>query len=145
MEKNEFHLVKLREELEFLRAYFFLIKTRLDQGVFLDIQLEKSLIESTFIPPVTLQLLVENAINHNTYNPEEPLKISIKSDRNSILVANNLNPRKALQKSTKLGLKNISKRYQLISNMDVEISKSNQTFSVKLPLLNQSDHENFNI
>ena len=77
IEKNEFHLVKLSEELQFLDAYFFLIKTRLGNGVFLENKFESTFTENTFIPPVTLQLLVENAVNHNKYNPDVPLKITV--------------------------------------------------------------------
>lgn len=145
IEKNEFHLVKLNEELEFLYAYFFLIKTRLDEGVFLDIELDNSTIDTTYIPPVTLQLLVENAVNHNTYNPEKPLKVKIRQESNHIIVENNLNPRTVFKESTKQGLRNISKRYELLSTQGIEILKTDHSFIVKLPLLNQSDYENFNI
>ena len=145
IEKNKFNLVKLSEEFEFLDAYFFLIKTRLEDGVFLEESLEKSLVETTFVPPVTLQLLVENAINHNTYNPENPLKITIQKEGDFIVVKNSLNPRSNLKESTKQGLKNISKRYELISEKKVEVEKTADEFIVKIPVLNQTDYERFNI
>jgi sensor histidine kinase YesM len=145
IEKNEFHLVKLSEELEFLRAYFFLVKTRLDDGVFLDIRLEESFIESTYIPPVTLQLLVENAVNHNKYNPDDPLKISIEKEDEFIVVRNNLNQRTNKEPSTQTGLKNLSKRYGLVSGKKVVVGKNNSVFVVKIPVLNYSDYERFDI
>jgi two-component system LytT family sensor kinase len=145
IEKNESHLVKLSDELEFLDSYFFLIKTRLDDGIFLENKLEKSFVESTFIPPVTLQLLVENAINHNKYNPEKPLKIKIDNEANFIVVRNNLNLRKIVETSTKQGLKNIARRYELISGEEVEIKKTETEFIVRIPVLNQTDYERFNI
>ncbi|MBT3382876.1 MAG: sensor histidine kinase [Prolixibacteraceae bacterium] len=145
IEKNEFHLVKLKEELEFIDAYFFLIKTRLDNGVFLENKLEKSFVETTFIPPATLQLLVENAVNHNKYNPENPLIIQIEKEGDFIVVRNNLNPREILESSTRQGLKNVARRYELISELKVDINKTNTVFTVKIPVLNQSDYERFNI
>jgi len=141
IEKNACNLVKLSEELEFLYAYFFLIKTRLDNGVFLENKIEFSTISSTYIPPVTLQLLIENAVNHNSYNPDNPLKIIIDNNKKSLIVRNVLNPRAVLKKSTKQGLKNVAKRYKLISDKEVEIIKTETEFIVKLPLLNQSDYE----
>ena len=145
IEKNEFHLVKLSEELMFLEAYFFLIKTRLDDGVFLENRLDKSFAENTFLPPVTLQLLVENAINHNKYNPENPLKITICKENDFIVVKNNLNPRDTKKLSTQTGLKNLSKRYELVSQKRVIVNKTNGEFEVKIPVLNYSDYERFNI
>lgn len=145
IEKNESHLVKLSSELEFLDSYFFLIKTRLDDGVFLENSLDKSFIESTFIPPVTLQLLVENAINHNKYNPENPLKIKIEKEADFIVVRNNLNLREVMEVSTKQGLKNIARRYELISGLKIIITKTETDFIVKIPVLNQPDYERFNI
>lgn len=144
IEKNEFHLVRLSEEIEFLEAYFFLIKMRLDDGVFLENKLDEAITENTFLPPVTLQLLVENAVNHNKYNPEDPLKIQISNDENFIVVKNNLNPRIQNEPSTRTGLKNLGKRYELVSNKKVIINKTSTEFVVKIPLLNTSDYERFN-
>jgi len=145
IEKNEFHLVKLSEELEFLNSYFFLIKTRLEDGVSLENRLDKSFVETTFIPPATLQLLVENAVNHNKYNPKNPLKIQIFKEDNFIVVKNNLNLREMVETSTRQGLKNIARRYDLISGLKIEISKTNTEFTVKIPTLNKTDYERFNI
>lgn len=145
IEKNEFNLVTLGEELEFLDSYFFLVKTRLEDGVLLENKLNTSFVVSTYIPPVTLQLLIENAINHNSYNPGKPLKITIETDDNKIIVKNNLNPRSVLKETTRQGLKNISKRYQLICDKELEVLKTENEFTVKIPVLNQSDYEGFNI
>uniref|UniRef100_UPI003217BC2B sensor histidine kinase n=1 Tax=uncultured Draconibacterium sp. TaxID=1573823 RepID=UPI003217BC2B len=145
IEKNEFNLVKLSEELGFLNSYYFLIKTRLEEGVFLENNLEEAFVQSTFIPPVTLQLLFENAINHNTCNPAKPLRIIISKEDDRIIFRNNLNPRSVLKESTKKGLKNIRKRYELICNRKVEVIKTETEFVVKLPVLNQTDYEGFTI
>jgi two-component system, LytTR family, sensor kinase len=145
IEKNKFHLVKLSEEMEFLEAYFFLIKTRLDNGVFLENKLEDSFVESAYIPPATLQLLAENAVNHNKYNPNNPLRIQIKMQNDFIVVKNNLNLRETPETSTKQGLNNIARRYELISGTKIEIHKTETEFVVKIPVLNKTDYERFNI
>jgi sensor histidine kinase YesM len=143
IEKNEFHLVKLSEELEFLNAYFFLIKTRLNDGVFLETRLEKLFVENTYIPPVTLQLLVENAVAHNKYNPEDPLIIVIETEDDFMVVRNNLNLRQRSEPSTKTGLKNLKKRYELISKKQILVNAENGEFTVKIPSLKQADYERF--
>ena len=145
IEKNSFNLVRLSDELDFLDSYFFLIKTRLEDGVLLENKLERSFVENTFLPPVSLQILVENAINHNKYNPDDPLKVTIESEPEFIVVRNNLNPRMKTEPSTRIGLKNLSKRYELVSHKALEIQKTSYEFVVKLPILNHSDYERFNI
>ncbi len=145
IEKNEFHLVSLTEELEFLMSYFFLIKTRLDEGVFLENRLGKIFTENTYIVPVTLQLLVENAVNHNKYDPSEPLIIVIEKVDNFIVVKNNLNPRIKRNNSTQTGLKNLKKRYELMFQKKVSLEVTGSDFIVKIPTLNSSDYERFNI
>lgn len=145
IEKNKFYLVKLSEEMEFLEAYFFLIKTRLDDGVFLENKLKGSFVESAYIPPATLQLLAENAVNHNKYNPKNPLRIQIIKEGDFIVVRNNLNLRETPETSTKQGLNNIARRYELISGTKIEIHKTETEFIVKIPVLNKTDYERFNI
>lgn len=119
----------------------FLIKTRLDAGVFFDNQLDKSVIESTYNPAVTIPLLVENAIKHNTYNPDNPLKIRIKKERDYIVTNNTYNPRSVLDESTKKGLKNISEPYDLIFHKKVEVLNTENEFIVKIPILKRNDYE----
>ncbi len=144
IEKNECNLVKLSSELKFLESYFFLIKTRLENGVFLENKLGTDFTDSAYIPPVTLQLLIENAVNHNSYNPDKPLCITIEKNGGQIIVRNTLSPRAALKESTKKGLKNISDRYELICSKKIEIKKTDTEFIVKLPILSRQDHESFN-
>lgn len=145
IEKNRFHLVKLSEEMEFLKAYFFLIKTRFNDGVFLENKLKNSSEESIYIPPATLQLLVENAVNHNKYNPKNPLRIKINKEGDFIIVRNSLNLREITETSTKQGLNNIARRYELVSGTKIEISKTETEFIVRIPVLNKTDYERFNI
>ncbi|MBN1820635.1 MAG: histidine kinase [Prolixibacteraceae bacterium] len=143
IEKNEFYLVSLSEEIRFLESYFFLIKTRLDEGISLNNRLTQSDTDTYYIPPATLQMLVENAVNHNKYDPDEPLIITIERDNNCVVVKNNLNLRTVFESSTKQGLKNISKRFELIAKKKIIIENTGSEFIVKLPMLNNSDYERF--
>ena len=90
-------------------------------------------------------MLVENAVNHNKYNPENPLIIQVEKEGDFIVVRNNLNPREIMESSTRQGLKNVARRYELISGLKIDINKTNAEFIIKIPVLNQNDYERFNI
>jgi hypothetical protein len=107
--------------------------------------------EDLKIVPLSLQLLLENAIKHNVVSSKKPLEISIFEVGGYLCIQNNINPKETLGKSTKIGLQNIVDRYGLISDRNVIIENNNKTFSVRLPLLtqnntimNQDDFENNN-
>jgi LytS/YehU family sensor histidine kinase len=127
-------LVTLAEELNFLQAYVFLLKSRFEEALEVNITLPAHVMQSR-IPPLTLQLLLENAVKHNVVSDETPLQINIYLDVNDwITVSNtiqeNINP----NPSFKIGLDNIIKRYQYQTDRKIEVSK-NKLFTVKLPLL----------
>jgi len=87
------------------------------------------------IVPLSLQILLENAVKHNVISKENPLTITIYEEDNNLCVVNKINIKSILKKSTQVGLKNIKERYALITKRAVEISKSETEFKVKLPLL----------
>ena len=87
--------------------------------------------------PAALQMLIENAIKHNIVSRNKPLHIDIHANgNNTLIVSNNLQLRKTGEPSTKIGLQNIRKRYELISGRDIVIKETDETFEVTLPLLN---------
>ena len=92
-------------------------------------------IANTQIPPLTLQLLTENAIKHNIISRSKPLKVKLHNDLENIIVENNLQEKKVPESSTGLGLKNISERYLLISNKVVRVEKTNTEFKIYLPII----------
>lgn len=129
-------VVALEEELKFVEMYFHLIKIRHGESIQLTMNIDEA-DKTKGIPPVTLQLLIENAIKHNISTLKQPLYLTIESlgDR-MIAVGNNLQPINIDYRSTGMGLNNIRERYQLLQGRQPEIEKTGTAFKVKLPLLN---------
>ncbi|MDT0607580.1 sensor histidine kinase [Croceitalea rosinachiae] len=128
------NLVTLNQELSLVNSYLFLIKTRFDNGVTINLQLDYHVLDSK-IPPLTLQLLIENAIKHNAFDKNKPLNINITSENKRIIVSNTKTKKKEQLSSTKVGLKNIISRYELLSDRKVEILDGHYDFTVKIPLI----------
>ena len=93
--------------------------------------------EELKIVPLSLQLLLENAVKHNVITSSQPLKIKIYEENGFLVIENTVNPKESLGKSTKVGLKNIQQRYELISSNKMTVENSGKLFRVKLPLLTQ--------
>ena len=128
-------IIALEEELKFVEMYFHLIKIRHGNTMFLNINISEA-DKRKGIPPVTLQLLLENAIKHNIASAKQPLYLIIESDQDaSIIVKNNLQPINIDYKSTGMGLKNIKERYQLLQGKIPKIRKTHTSFEIQLPLL----------
>lgn len=129
-------IISLDEELKFVESYFHLIKIRHGEAVNLHININK---EDTLkgIPPVTLQLLIENAIKHNIATEKQPLLLVItSSEKGYIAVSNNLQRINIHYPVTNMGLSNIAERYQLLEGVKPEVAEKDNEFIVKLPLLN---------
>ena len=126
-------LIKFSDEIEFIYSYIGLHKERLGEGLQVNFSILKEDINSE-IAPLTLQLLVENAIKHNIASRETPLEIHINSQNGYVCVSNNLNFRTSSY-STKTGLKNLVKRYELITPKEIEVNQDDVKFEVKVPLL----------
>ena len=131
---QEKKIVPLHEELEFIAAYLFLLKIRFGNNI----SIEKNIsvdVNKFYIAPASLQMLIENAIKHNIVSAKIQLRISITTINNAIEVANTLQEKEIKEDSTFIGLKNIQKRYEFLSDTPVEIEKTKTEFKVKLPLL----------
>jgi len=127
-------LVSLKEELDFLHSYLFLLKKRFGEKLSFSQELPDDLLASK-IPPMSLQLLVENAIQHNVITKETPLHIRIFAEGEMICVENKLQEKESGVHSFGIGLQNLSTRYRLLSQKDIIITKDKQKFGVKLPLI----------
>lgn len=126
-------LVKLHKELEFIDSYIGLHKERLGEGLKIEITSDKEALNK-HIAPLTLQLLIENAIKHNISSKEEPLKIKVKATADKIEVYNSINKRESSY-STHTGLSNLKSRYELLSDNSIIIEEKTDSFRVEIPLL----------
>lgn len=128
-------LITLDEELELLNSYLFIQKKRFGTALQVNIDIEPALKKSTFIPPLVLQLLAENAVKHNTISKDKPLHITIFSEGDLIVMQNNFNPKLEKEESEGVGLQNIKNRYKFLLNKKVIQEENNEAFIVKLPLI----------
>ncbi|WP_312192897.1 histidine kinase [Sphingobacterium sp.] len=140
LDSLKLNILPLRAELAIMDAYIYLQKARFEDGLLITQELQADLNE-TFIPPFTLQLLIENCIKHNIISLEKPLHISIYREGDYLVVKNNLQERKIPEASTGLGIKNINQRYLMLSDKEIVILKTDDTFTIKLPILHEySNH-----
>lgn len=126
--------VTIEKELAFLEAYVYLNEVRFRKNLRVDQTLQSDVYQHR-LPSLSLQLLVENAIKHNIVSRENPLTIKIFRDGDFLTVENNKQRKKTLQQSTRLGLQNIVKRYQLLTEQPVHITETDTQFSVQIPIL----------
>ncbi len=135
LDNREEDLVSLEKELNFLDSFNFMMKVRHRESITIETRID--LDPSEFkVPTLSLQMLVENAMKHNYYSPEKPLEIYISTIGNEALsVKNNLRKRELKEETTKLGLKNIRKRYSFYTNKQVLIREDRGDFEVIIPLL----------
>ncbi|HZF66396.1 MAG TPA: histidine kinase [Chitinophagaceae bacterium] len=135
LRSNEQPLIPLKEELEFIESYAHLLATRFGENFSITLQIDEPYL-AYLIPPLTLQLLVENAVKHNTISKEQPLQIRLfttASDR--LHVVNNLQRKRSSVASANVGLGNIIGKYRLLKCPDVEIKESAAEFIVIVPLI----------
>jgi hypothetical protein len=131
-------LIPLYREIEFIENYFFLLQMRHDNKLQLTNEIKENGERKIMIPPCALQTLVENAIKHNAFSNEKPLKINISLNGEYLKVSNNMQPKPYLAESTKIGLKNLSSRYKMVCNRDIRIENHQNTFLVRLPLISNT-------
>ena len=132
--KNQQKLVTVEEEIEFVKSFHFLLKTRFGEGLGLSIELPSAILASK-IPPLTLQILVENAVKHNVISNKTPLQIAIQArEDDTLTISNNITQKPAHATSLKVGLNNIKKRYAYFTKKGINIQQEDQ-FLVQLPVL----------
>jgi LytS/YehU family sensor histidine kinase len=128
-------LIQVREELQFLQSYMYLMNLRFSQNLRILINIPEQA-HRCFIAPLTLQMLIENAVKHNIVSQKKPLTVQVEWDpANTIAVTNNLQPRPVEELSTQIGLKNIRSRYSFITDREVMVEHTSQYFRVTIPLL----------
>ncbi len=136
LSNHDKELVELRTEVDFIKPYIFLLEKRFAEGLVIKVNIAEDY-KDQYIIPASLQMLIENAIKHNVVSRHKPLLIDVHSNgNNTLVVSNNLQAKQTVEYSTGIGLQNIIKRYQLVSNKTVTIDKDEKNFTVTLPLLN---------
>jgi hypothetical protein len=128
-------LVLLSEEMGFLEDYAALLRLRFGGAVEIVRQDGQQHLDRWLLPPISLQLLLENAVKHNEFSQSSPLMVRIEVGRGEVLVENTLRPRQAAGAGVGVGLRNLAERYRLASHRDIEVSPGPGSFRVRLPLL----------
>jgi sensor histidine kinase YesM len=135
LRNNEDNLIPLSMELQFIYSYFHLLKTRYGEGIGLSVTVSDAS-KALFIPPLTLQILLENAVKHNMILKKKPLIIEIMCmDDETLIVKNNLQRKTSMVLSNKVGLENIAAKYMLLNQPEILIVEENNEFVVKVPLI----------
>jgi LytS/YehU family sensor histidine kinase len=130
-------LITLSEELKFMESYTYLLKIRFDKNLDFKIDIPQTK-HHLFLPPMALQLLIENAIKHNEVSVDLPLRISIEEYEDVLEVKNNLQVRSNKEQSSNTGLNNIRQRYKYYTDKNMEVLQDDNFFIVRIPLLHKS-------
>ena len=138
LRNNDTDLTTLHQELQFINSYCHLLETRYGAAIKIDINIDPSY-HQLLIPPMTLQLLIENAVKHNRLQKENPLRIELLgTPGNKLLVRNNLLLRESQVDSTGIGLQNINARYRMLGTPGLHIEKTDDRFTVVITLIDQA-------
>lgn len=134
---NKENVVPLEQEINFIDAYLFLLRSRFGQNLNVMIDIPSAYHQQFGIPALSIQLLIENAIKHNIISFNKPLSIKIEIADQELQVSNNVQLRNnlAVEESNGIGLGSINRRYELLLNKTIEIINSTDQFTVKLPLI----------
>lgn len=136
LEQKDKELVSVEEEIDFAKTYCELLKTRFEDAVTFDFNISEE-DKKGFVVPLSLQLLLENSIKHNFATSSKPLNIKIFTEKGNLIIENNLQTRELPNTSTGVGLANIVSRYNLLTERNVFVEKSEAFFRVKLPILTE--------
>jgi LytS/YehU family sensor histidine kinase len=133
LENKEKNAVSLQTEIRFVSHYVMLLETRFGDGLKVVFDVSDEVVEKMIVP-VTLQILIENAVKHNATSKDSPLVINIKNRDDYLYIENNLQRKSAIEISNKQGLENLKNLYRFISNKEVLVVETTNSFTVKIPL-----------
>lgn len=140
LDSGNVNLISLGEELKFARAYIHIQKERFGENLAVKWEISDTALNKMIVP-MSLQLLLENAVKHNVISRANPLTVRVSAEEDQLVVCNKIQPKSSKLPSTKLGLKNIKHRYALISKTPMHVENSMNEFSVSLPLLQPGDQK----
>ncbi len=133
LENKDKNVVSLQTEVDFVSHYVKLLETRFGDGLNVVFEIDANASEKAIVP-VTIQILVENAVKHNTTSKDSPLVIKIKTEGDYLAVENNLQKKGAIETSNGQGLENLKNLYRFISDKPVHVIETADSFAVKIPL-----------
>lgn len=134
LEVKDEQSILLKDELDVMKAYAFLLQTRFGNNLDVVINVPDEKLNKRIVP-LSLQLLMENAIKHNIVSSDKPLRIEVTSLNGKLVVSNNLQKKNQVNESTGIGLDNIRNRYKLLGNGQVEVTENGSDFTVSIPLI----------
>ncbi len=134
LQNKEKNFVALQTEIDFIQNYIFLIETRFHQAVAIELNIPTTMREYAIVP-VTLQMLIENALKHNIADRDKPLKIEIVTVGDYLMVSNNLQLRDQVTTSNKQGLENLKSLYRFLTDKPILVESTDNRFFIKIPLL----------
>ena len=137
LDQNDKALIPLEKELNFLDAYNYILRMRFQDSYNLVVDLPE-LAKQSYVPPLSIQMLVENAIKHNLISKSSPLEVKLAFDNNYLHISNNINPLRQQAESFQIGIENIKKRYAFFTNESIKLEK-NDCFTVSLPLISENN------
>jgi two-component system LytT family sensor kinase len=134
LQNKDKNFVSVQTELDFIQNYVFLLRTRFENALTISFRID-ALSKDKAIVPVTLQILVENALKHNVVDKDRPLSIRIETNDDYLVVSNNLQLRKLVETSNKQGLENLKTLYAFLTDKPVKIESDENEFAVSVPLI----------
>jgi len=134
LQNKDKNFVTLQTELDFIQNYVFLLRTRFESALTISFDIGDDLRDKAIVP-VTLQILIENALKHNVVDKDRPLSIRIETNDDYLVVSNNLQVRKLVETSNKQGLENLKSLYKFLTDKPVQIESGERQFSVRVPLV----------
>jgi hypothetical protein len=140
-------LVVLEDEMNFVKKYVDLLELRFGNALHIRRNYHISRESEFLIPPISIFIAMENVVKHNEINLQSPLQVDLKMNGSTLYIVNRIQPKKTLQHSSGIGLKNLDERFSIITGKGIKTGKSNGHFSVHLPLMaistpQQATHEN---
>ena len=128
-------LITVKEEVDFINSYFFLLKIRFDDSLQISLKADSLNLNRHYLPPIAIQTAIENAIKHNQFSAARPLSVSVEITNDYVIVSNNKTPLKYRTASSGVGLINLNNRYKLVLNKSVHIDETDDSFTLYLPLV----------
>jgi two-component system LytT family sensor kinase len=134
LQNKDKNFVTVQTEMDFIQNYVFLLNTRFESALTITFRVDAEFREKAIVP-VTLQILIENALKHNVVDKDRPLSIRIETNDDYLVVSNNLQLRKLVETSNKQGLDNLKSLYKYLTDKPVKVGSNEAGFSVGVPLV----------